>query len=94
LSNARISYSRTRPGWCGEPAAEEETVEVVRAADGGRTAADHRGVPHRRVVVHVALRHALRSVGIAVQRNLGEHRGGDDWGGTGEEAPTRKFRHD
>jgi hypothetical protein len=44
--------------------------------------------------VDMALRRALRSVGVAVQRNLGEHRGGDDWGGTGEEAPTRKFRHD
>ena len=79
---------RERRGW------KQEIVEVVRASDGGRAAADHRGVPHRGVVVHMSLRRALRSLCVAVQRHLGEHRSGNDWGCSGKEAPTRKFRHD
>ena len=73
---------------------DEEIVEVVRAADRGRATADHRRVPHRRRAVHVAVQRALRRLRVAVERHLGEHRSGDDWSGTGEEAPTRKFRHD
>jgi D-serine deaminase-like pyridoxal phosphate-dependent protein len=51
-------------------------------------------VPHRRTAVHVAVQRALRRLRVAVECDLGEHRSGNDWSGTGEEAPTRKFRHD
>ncbi len=73
---------------------EEEAVQVGRSADGGRTAADHRRVPHRRVAVHVGVQRALRRLRVAVERHLGENGSGDDRSGTGEEAPTSKFRHD
>jgi hypothetical protein len=46
------------------------------------------------MVVHVPVQRALRCLGVAVQGDLGQNRSGDDGGGTGEEAPTRKFRHD
>ena len=73
-SNARIAYSRTRPGWYGSARRRvQEVVEVVGAADGGRLTADHRRVPHLRVAVHVALQRALRRLRVAVERQLAEH---------------------
>ena len=69
-------------------------MEVVRAADGGRVAADHGRVAHGGVAVDVALQRALRGFRVAVERELAEHRRGHDRGGAREQPSARKFSHD
>jgi hypothetical protein len=46
------------------------------------------------MVVHMSVQRSLRRFGVAVQGQLGKDGRRDDGGGSGEQAPTRKFRHD
>ena len=72
----------------------QQGVEVVRPADGGRVAADHGRVAHRRVAAHVTLQRALRGFRIAVESQLAEHRRGHDRSSAGEQPSACKFSHD
>ena len=72
----------------------QERVEVVRPADRRRGAADHRRMPHRRMVVHMSVERPLRRLRVAVEGHLGEHGCCDEWSGSCEQASARKFRHD
>ena len=65
----------------------------MRAADGGRVAADHGRVAHGGVVVDVALQRALRGLRVAVERELSEHGCGDDRRGAGKQPSASKFSH-
>ena len=71
----------------------EQVVEVVGTADGRRVAADHGRVPQVGVAVHMALQRALGGFCVAVERQLAEHRGGDERGGACEQSPPGKFSH-
>ena len=59
----------------------------------GRLTADHRRVPHLRVVVHVALGRPLRRLGVAVERQLSEHGHRNKRRRTCQEPASCKFSH-